>query len=620
MKSIVPYIVAFNLAAAPFAHGQAETPDAGFVLGRIRVEGNKHFKDGVIKNLIGVEKGDHFEEHNFNYLLEAGLATVEAAYYGEGFDNVRVTSELGEIKKNKRNLKIEVVEGPRATVNEVVLAGVAPERFAAVRDVLGVEVGTPLSAKALNKAAVRVGDYYHERGYGRANIKAKIDRETAVVTYTVEEGRKYYIDEVVVSGNEKTRAEIAAREIDYKLNPSRLWKASKLDEGRSNIYKTSLYRDLVVDVVDSERAPDRADVVIIVNEDKLRWFKIEPGYSSPYRAALTVGWGHDNLFGDNERLSIESSAYYGFEYESREAESDITYAIPWLFGYRYKGSVALHYERTVLEGLNEWHSTLKPRVARDITDELELAVGFSFERFHTEYGAGYGESGAAYGPPGVALPQAPAESEEPQAISAYGATATYDDSDDIFNPLTGTYARGSYERAGGFMFGLDLWRATGDFRRYVRLADAASVATRIHAGFVDSYGDTDYVPHVYRFVSGGAYSVRGYPERGLGPQAEEGYALGGNILLEANAELRAQLPFVAGRKGWEHLWGALFVDGGNVWTELAEIEEQFLRYGAGVGIRYNTIVGPIRFDVGCPIPTPAGSRIAYIYLAFGHPF
>lgn len=620
MKHLAAFYVVIFCIVPWVAHAQGDPAEAEFVLGRVRVEGNKFLKDGAIKNLLGVEKGERYEEYNFDYLLEAGLAAVEAAYYAEGFEGVRVDSELKEGKKNKRDLKIIVEEGPRTTVKEVNLTGVAPERLAAVRDALDVKVGAPLSAAKLNEAAVRVGDYYHERGFGRAKIRAEIDREAAVVTYTIDEGRQYHIDEVVVTGNEKTRAVIAAREINYKLNPSRLWNASKLDEGRANVYKTGLYRDLVVDVVDSERAPDLADVVVIVNEDKFRWFKIEPGYSSPYRAALTLGWGHRNLFRNNARLSIETSAYYGFAKKSRESEGDITYVVPWLFGYRYKGSVALHYERTIFEGMHEWHSTLKPRVARDITDELEVAFGFSFERFRTEYSDPPGGASASYAPSEVVLPQRPADVEAPQNISAYGLYVTYDDSDDIFNPLTGTYAYGSYERAGGFMFGLDLWRAIGDVRRYVRLGEAALVAAGLRAGYVEAYGDTDYVPHVVRFVYGGAYSVRGYPEQGLGPQAEEGYALGGNVLMGANVEFRAQLPFVAGKKGWEHLWGGLFIDGGNVWPEWDEIKKQFLRYGAGGGIRYNTVVGPVRFDVGWPLFGPAEGRRAYIYLAFGHPF
>ena len=620
MKSLATYVIVFSCAAPWLTFAREGTADADFVLGRIRVEGNKHFSDGAVRNLIGLEKGERYEGYNFDYLLEAGLAAVEAVYYAEGFESVQVAFELAESKKDKRELKVIVEEGPRAVVKEVVVRGVAPARLAAVRDELDVKAGAPVSATILNEAAVRVGDYYNERGYGRAKITAEIDRDAAVVTYTVDEGNKYYIDEVVVSGNEKTRAVIAAREINYKLNPSRLWKASKLDDGRANVYKTGLYRDLVVDVVDSERGPDRADVVVIVNEDKFRWFKIEPGFSSPDRIALGAGWGHDNVFGDNERLSIETSVAYGYQKKSRESEGDITYVIPWLFGYRYKGTVTLYYERDIYEGLHEWEAGLKPRVSREITDDLELSGGFNFERFRTEFDEPPEEGAGSYRPREVALPQRQAEIEEPQNLSSYILGITYDGTDDIFNPLTGTYAYCSYERAGGFMLGVDLWRAIGDVRRYVRLGEAASVATRLHAGYIEPYGDTEVVPHVHRFVSGGAYSVRGYPEQGLGPRTKEGHALGGDILLEANVELRSRFPFVAGKTGWENLWGALFVDAGNVWPEWDEMKKEFLRYGAGFGIRYNTAVGPVRFDVAWPVFGRVQKRRGYIYLAFGHPF
>ena len=236
LKALATCAVALWCFAAGPAAAQDDAAEAEFVLGRIRVDGNKFLKDGPIKNLLAVEKGERYEEYNFDYLLEAGLASVEAAYYAEGFEAVRVDAELKVGKKNKRDLKIVVAEGPRTTVKEINLVGVAPERLAAVRDALDVKVGAPLSAAKLNEAAVRVGDYYHDRGYGRAKLTAEIDRKAAVVTYTVDEGLLYHVDDVIVSGNEKTRAVIATREINYKLNPSRLWNASKLDEGRANVY------------------------------------------------------------------------------------------------------------------------------------------------------------------------------------------------------------------------------------------------------------------------------------------------------------------------------------------------------------------------------------------------
>ncbi len=110
MRSLAAYVVAFSCVASCRAFALEKTGDADFVLSRIRVEGNKIFKDGPVKNLVGLEKGERYEEYNFDYLLDAGLAAVEGAYYGEGFESVQVGFELAESKKGKRELNILVEE------------------------------------------------------------------------------------------------------------------------------------------------------------------------------------------------------------------------------------------------------------------------------------------------------------------------------------------------------------------------------------------------------------------------------------------------------------------------------------------------------------------------------
>lgn len=156
------------------------------------------------------------------------------------------------------------------------------------------------------------------------------------------------------------------------------------------------------------------------------------------------------------------------------------------------------------------------------------------------------------------------------------------------------------------------------------------MTAHVRGGYARAYGPTKDVPYSEKFFAGGAYSIRGYGERGVGPSItidNENYPLGGNLLFVANVEFRFQLPFTAGRRvpgiglNLGNTWAGLFVDGGNVWTEWKETKKAPLVYGAGFGLRYNTPVGPIRFDYGEPIlGRGGGGRSGRFYLAFGHVF
>ena len=95
-----------------------------------------------------------------------------------------------------------------------------------------------------------------------------------------------------------------------------------------------------------------------------------------------------------------------------------------------------------------------------------------------------------------------------------------------------------------------------------------------------------------RFYAGGSTSVRGYPERGLGPEDEFGNHRG-DVLFILNAELRFPIYKIVG--------GALFMDIGNVWNKFSDVEEFLPRTAVGTGIRVETPLGPARVDVGVPM-------------------
>lgn len=630
MKLKAVFLVVTALAATCAAAVQEEDGEGAFVITKVAVDGNKYFKDDRLKDLLAIEKGQRYERYLFDYMLERGVEAIENAYHAEGFPEVNVLWAFRDVKEDKRKLQLRVEEGPRAEIKDILLDGVSPERYLEVREDLGVDVGSPLSARLLNEAALKIGRYYGERGYARASAKLEIDRGAGVVTFTVDEGRVYRVGDILVAGNEKTRPKIVTREINYKIKPDRLWRASKIDESRANIYRTGLYRDLRLETVDSPRSPDLVDILAIVREDKFKWYKLEPGYESPDRATVAVGWGDNNVFGNNQRLSTEVSVAYGFAIEESKFGANVTYTEPWLFGYRYIGSVTLFYDRELRVDLRQWEVGIKPDVTREITEHLEVTGGFRFKKSKITFGR-EGDSLVIVWPAGEGgLAERFVGAGGLQNIASIIFSSTYSTRDDIFNPLQGVYLFGSEETAGGFMTGADFWRVIGDGRQYIRVAEAATMAAHVRGGYARAYAQTKDVPYSEKFFAGGAYSIRGYGERDIGPKAvieDVSYPLGGNMLFIANVEFRFQLPFTAGRRvpgiglNLGNTWAGLFVDGGNVWSDWRETKKVGLFYGAGFGLRYNTPVGPIRFDYGEPIfGKSGGGRPGRFYLAFGHIF
>ncbi|CDF80876.1 surface antigen (D15) [Formosa agariphila KMM 3901] len=179
-----------------------------------------------------------------------------------------------------------------------------------------------------------------------------------------------------------------------------------------------------------------------------------------------------------------------------------------------------------------------------------------------------------------------------------------------------------------------------DFRYHFNFSNDQKIATRLFAGYGLPYGNSELMPYIKQYYSGGPNSIRAFRIRSLGPGTYEGVDDGtyndfvdqtGNIRLEANLEYRFPL--------FSFFKGALFTDAGNVWNSKendalpgGKISSDFMQQlgiGVGVGIRVDVQGFVIRFDFAAPLHDPTlkdGERWDFQYdetrfnFAIGYPF
>jgi translocation and assembly module TamA len=148
--------------------------------------------------------------------------------------------------------------------------------------------------------------------------------------------------------------------------------------------------------------------------------------------------------------------------------------------------------------------------------------------------------------------------------------------------------------------------------KWVRPAgDRSRLILRASAGALETT-NFDNLPPELRFFAGGDRSVRGYGYKGIGPKDGTGNPLGGNAFAQGNLELRFTL---VGK-----LRGVFFFDAGELWADQAGLPPSGLKTSAGAGLRYETLVGPIRLDWGHKLSPEAGSASSRWHLTIGYPF
>jgi outer membrane protein insertion porin family len=163
--------------------------------------------------------------------------------------------------------------------------------------------------------------------------------------------------------------------------------------------------------------------------------------------------------------------------------------------------------------------------------------------------------------------------------------------DSTLNARNGYTVDAHLEQAGRIFRGdYDFVETILEGRYYAALGQRAVLAVKARGGSIGApSGDNLKVPFFRRYFLGGATSLRGWGRFDVAPLFN-GLPIGGHTMVESSAELRAPV--------WGNLSAVLFADAGNVWNNAWDFNLNDLRYDVGPGLRYNTPVGPLRFDLG----------------------
>ncbi|MEH6359957.1 MAG: BamA/TamA family outer membrane protein, partial [Amylibacter sp.] len=189
-------------------------------------------------------------------------------------------------------------------------------------------------------------------------------------------------------------------------------------------------------------------------------------------------------------------------------------------------------------------------------------------------------------------------------------TVTWDRRDNALNPRDGFFLFSELRPFAGFGSTSSGIRSFIDGRAYHSLGSKLVLANRVQFGSVLGPGVATAPPD-YLFYSGGGGTVRGQSYQSLGIDLGGGLRRGGRSFAGLSTELRVDVTDTIGVVG--------FVDAGFVGADSFYNGNGGTHGGIGLGLRYNTGIGPIRFDVGAPIGTDSGSAIQ-VYIGIGQAF
>lgn len=199
-----------------------------------------------------------------------------------------------------------------------------------------------------------------------------------------------------------------------------------------------------------------------------------------------------------------------------------------------------------------------------------------------------------------------------QIISFY-TSASIDQADSALNASKGWRAEVRTEPS--MSFGSDdtqYIRSTGQLRGYYPLNESRNLvlAGRLRLGTIWG-ADIEDLPTTSRFFAGGGGSIRGFAYQAVGPRSDDNEPTGGRSLIETSLEARWRV--------YSKISAVSFIDAGNVSLSESPDVSNF-RYGAGLGVRYDTPAGPLRVDIAVPLDKTVNDDPFHIYISLGQAF
>lgn len=484
----------------------------------------------------------------------------------------------------------DIAAGPLYTIATLTTN---PPEFSAVMGDDALKPGTPLDAAAVLVLQETLKDRIaKDKCYFTLDVKNEVllnpDTHTADVTYRVAVGPEATLGRVTFTGQDSVKTSYLDKLVPWKEGDC--YREARIERLKSALMETGLFSRAETVL---PAAPDESGMVAVevrLSERAHRTVKVGLSYYTDEGLGATFGWEHRNYLGAAEKLTTT----LGLSALKQSLSANVLKP----FFLRKDQSLSLNTEVR--------------RQDTDAYEELGIDVGASINRTFNKRLTG--STGVKLG-----LTQITEDNDRKDGDDLYGLVSlpnslTFDNRNDALDPTRGWRIAGTatpfFDVLGvsdpflKLEFGASTYWAL-DEKKWSVLALRTNIGSIVGSGTFD-------IPSTERFFAGGGGSVRGYGYQEVGPKDSSDDPVGGRSMVTGSVEMRQRFTTTLG--------AVAFVDAGTVanesWPKMNDVA-----VGAGVGARYYSGFGPIRFDIAVPLTQKDDLESNFqIYISIGQAF
>ena len=591
--------------------------------------GNDAFSDGALRSVIGTQEHSwwNFFQKNDTYdpdRLEYDKELLRRHYLKHGFADFNVISAEAQLSPGGDYFEIAFVveEGPRYKIADVAVnigdTNLDPERL---KEVIKTGVGDDYNATKVDRSVENLALEASRQGFVFAKVEPKVDRNVAQgslnISYNIAEGRRAYVEQIIIEGNTRTLDEVIRREL--KIYEGDAFNRTLVERARRRLTALDFFEK--IDFQEEEgSAPDKINLIVLVTEKSTGKISFSVGYSSTEQIVGSVELSERNLMGRGQFVKLNTTLSF------KRQQVDFSFTEPYFMGMPISAGFDAFATKTDNQTTSSFEAT---NIGGALRTGFKLddysSLGFKYTLAFRDVS---GINAAEASPAIIAQ-------EGSTVKSSVGATYTWDDLDDPNRPTLGFRGQLDSEIAG---LGGDTYfgRLEAHGWWFMPLYEESVVLKlEANAGHIEGFNGKD-VPLQDRFFKG-ADSFRGFAQGGVGPRQISNGGDTDSIGAQTYAIATAELTFPVGLPEQWGIEGAAFTDFGTVFNTPEEssplgangctvvtgctvFDTADLRASVGAGLIWQSPFGPLRFELAYPLLKAKQDETEYFRFSVGTRF
>ncbi len=541
--------------------------------------------------LIGRARADEAQFLIVLHSLGYDAGQVDITIDGKALNDSGLLADLADAPTHQAvAVKVEPHIGAIFHIGQVTMQGLPPGfKPPHVVKTGDVALAEPILAAGPALQLALQNDGYAFATVGMPFAVATPATHTLSVTYSITPGPRVDVGPIEFSGLKRTDPAFLRRHIS--LQPGQRFSATGLAQARDSLLGLGVFSS--VTVVPEQQGGQPAPILIRVLEQKRHAVSLSGAYATDTGLSISTSWEDRNLFRHAETLTVTATAngLGGTGTTAPGYDLKTVLAKPDYYARGQTLSLSVEGLKESLTAYNRTALLLGASLSRPITSHTAITYGPAFTSEQVE------QEGVS----------------RTYVLLQFPIAFTYNNTGSLLEPTHGINAGISLTPSVAVVGGTNpfiILQARAATYIPVEADGRGIVAIRIIAGSIQG-ATTFQLPPDQRFYAGGSGTVRGYTYQTIGPLFADDVPQGGAAMDAVNLEFR------------QHVWGNIgvvpFVDAGQVSSSSAPFTGT-IRVGAGLGLRYYTGIGPIRFDVAFPLTRVAGSGSFALYVGLGEAF